>query len=286
LDGPNGYRLSGITMVGENIKIKKMVDRCYPDYNFPSNAKIRSECPLYDDYMKFLDYKMANGMVVKRFAVGHNDQFVLEHEKDKYPDFEIRNLCGNGEVWTGTGTDTKKMYSGDPLLFDENMDCCGIRMKYGKFTYYNAGDLSGMNYSQYASQERDFESQVAPVCGEVTVYKADHHGWRDATNETLLKTLRPKVILILSSHNQQPYSATVARMTNKLLYPDDRDLYVTSPASKSVLGNTFNLFKPYGHVVIRVYAGGTSYQVFVLDEDDTSSPMYPVIYASGVKMIQ
>lgn len=38
-------------------------------------------------------------------------------------------------------------------------------------------------------------------------------------------------------------------------------------------------FKPWGHIVIRVYPGGNSYQIFVLDADTTD---YRVKYKSEV----
>ena len=53
------------------------------------------------------------------------------------------------------------MYSGDTGLFDENMNSCAIKLRYGKFSYYNGGDLSGGNWPIYKSQERDFETPVA-----------------------------------------------------------------------------------------------------------------------------
>lgn len=36
LPGSNGYGLSGITLVGEFIGFGKLIDRAYPDYDFPS----------------------------------------------------------------------------------------------------------------------------------------------------------------------------------------------------------------------------------------------------------
>ena len=58
---------------------------------------------------------------------------------------------------------TRKMYSGDINLFDENMNSCAIRLRYGKFSYYNGGDLSGGNLDMpsYPSKERDFHSWIA-----------------------------------------------------------------------------------------------------------------------------
>ena len=50
LEGTHGYRLSGITLVGDRIPIRKMVDRGYPDYDFPSLAINRKSSPLLEEY--------------------------------------------------------------------------------------------------------------------------------------------------------------------------------------------------------------------------------------------
>jgi hypothetical protein len=126
---------------------------------------------------------------------GSNKQFVLKHNPKFYADdFEVRNLCANGEVWTGRGQKSKKMYSGDPLLFDENMNSCGVLVTYGKFKYYNCGDLCGHN-------------------------------------------------------------------------PPMR---------------IFSKVKPTGHIIIRVYPGGKSWQVFVLDPYSSD---YSVKYVSELKQL-
>ena len=69
---------------------------------------------------------------MEKFKVGSRKQFILRHNPGKYKKlFEVRNLCANGIVWTGKGEKTKPMFSGDPELFDENMNSCGFRIRYG-----------------------------------------------------------------------------------------------------------------------------------------------------------
>lgn len=282
LDGEHGYRLSGITLVGDRIPIRKMVDRGYPDYSFPSLEKNRKWSPLLDEYRKFLAYQQTQGLVAERFVIGSAKQFAPVHNPKPYRKlFQVRNLCANGEVWTGKGLKTKKMYSGGTENFDENMNSCAIRIDYGKFHYFNGGDLSGGNGHFAKSDERDFESQVAPVCGPVTVMKANHHGYVDTCNGYFMQTLHPQVIIIDARSQNHPVPSTMTRISDPLVWKGERDYYITVDTPRKKLGEElWSKFKPWGHIVVRVYPGGERYQMFVLDADRTD---YPVIYSSEVK---
>lgn len=282
LPGKNGYGLSGITLVGELVKINKLVDRGYPKYDFPSrNQVLGANKGFIREYFDFIDYQKSQGMVAEGFRIGSDKQFSMLYEPDSY-DFEIRNLMANGEVWTGKGMKSKKMYSGNTSLFDENMNSCGIRLRYGDFSYYNGGDLPGGNYKSYKSQERDMETPVAGICGEVTVMKANHHGYHDTCNEFFMQTLSPEVVIIDARSDNHPVPKTMARIADRNLWQGDREYYITVDQARQKLGEElWSNFKPWGHIVVRVYPGGSQYQVFVLDADKTD---YPVIYKSGIRM--
>ena len=282
LPGTNGYALSGITLVGELIHFNKFVDRGYPDYNFPSRKNVlRADEGFIEEYEKFVHHTVENGTVAEKFDVGSKKQFTMVHNPKKYAnEFEIRNLAGNGEVWKGRGHKAEKMYSGDPTLFDENMNSCAIRLRYGKFTYFNGGDLSGGNWPLYKSQERDFETPVAKVCGKVTVMKANHHGYYDTCNAFFMQTLSPQVIVIDARSQNHPVPSTMTRISDPQVWRGDRDYYITVDQARKKLGEElWSKFKPWGHIVIRVAPGGDSYQVFVLDADSTD---YRVKYKSDV----
>lgn len=282
LPGEHGFGLSGITLVGERIHFNRFVDRAYPEYDFPSRQNVlNADKGFIEEYMKFVNYTASQGTDVEKFQVGSNKQFTMVHDPKKFAkDFEIRNLAANGTVWTGKGSRSGKMYSGDPTLFDENMNSCAIRLRYGKFTYYNGGDLSGGNWPIYKSQERDFETPVAKVCGKVTVMKANHHGYFDTCNAFFMQTLAPQVIIIDARSENHPTAATMTRISDPQVWRGDRDYYITVDQPRQKLGEElWSKFKPWGHIVIRVYPGGTSYQVFVLDADTTD---YRVKYKSDV----
>lgn len=281
-----GYRLSGVTTVGEHVAIHKIVDRAYPSYDIPSQKAVMENAngDFMNDYLAFVDDQTGRkGAVAERFEVGSNTQFSLTHDAAAYPTFTVRNLCANGEVWTGSGTASEKSYT-DLSKFDENALSGAIKMSYGPFSYYAGGDLGGgTDYTQYPSSERDLETPVSKVCGKITVLKANHHGCGDTTNPVFLRNLHPDAIVILASHVLHPYGSTMARMLDPLAWSADADLYITSDLCRQKLGSQFNRFKPYGHVVVRVYEGGTKYRIFVLDP---LAGDYPIKYASDEMNVQ
>jgi hypothetical protein len=122
---------------------------------------------------------------------------------------------------------------------------------------------------QYSNpMERDFESQVGKVCGKVTVLKANHHGYYDTCNPFFLRDLSPQVIIFDARSNNHPVPTTMARIVDHQVWGGDRDYYITVDAPRKKLGeDLWSKFKPWGHIVVRVYPGGNKYQVFVLDAD-------------------
>jgi hypothetical protein len=60
-----GYKLTGITEVGNLIPIKLMLDRGWPDYNYPAPLND----PIVANYRAFLDWQHKNrGMQVDRLS--------------------------------------------------------------------------------------------------------------------------------------------------------------------------------------------------------------------------
>jgi hypothetical protein len=63
---------------------------------------------------------------------------------------------------------------------------------YGNFDAEIAGDLSGFRENSY----EDIETPVAPMVGQVEVYKVHHHGSRYSSNETWLAAIQPRIGII------------------------------------------------------------------------------------------
>ena len=282
LPGKNGYGLSGITLVGELVGYDKLLDRGYPKYDFPAPKANNANKKFMPEYHKFVEYQMSQGMEMEQFKVGALNQIKMLYNPKAYKkNFEIRNLTANGQVWTGKGEKAEKQYSGDPKLFDENVNSCAIRVTYGNFKYYNGGDLSGGNWSSYKSNERDMETPMSKVCGKVDVAKANHHGYYETCNGAFLNIVSPEVLIIDARSNNHPVPSTMTRMTDPLVWTKPGEFYITVDQAREKLGEElWSHFKPWGHIVVRVYEGGEKYQVFVLDADKLD---YPVIYKSDIK---
>ena len=283
LPGTNGYGLSGITLVGEMVGYNKLLDRGYPKYDFPSKKKVAgANKGFMEEYHKFVKYQMSQGMEMEQFKVGALNQIkMLKNPKQYAKKFEIRNLAANGQAWTGKGAKAEKQYKGDPTLFDENVNSCAIRITYGDFRYFNVGDLSGGNWELYKSKDRDMETPVAKVCGKVDVAKANHHGYYDTCNGFFLNTVSPDVMIIDARSQNHPVPSTMTRMTDHMTWPAKGEFYLTVDQPRKKLGEElWSHFKPWGHIVVRVYEGGKEYQVFVLDADSLD---YHIIYTSDIK---
>ena len=265
------YFLTGISEVAAHIPISKIIDRNWPDYNWPR--------PLEDkhilNYRKFVDYYTRHkGLKMERFQVGRNDQIKLLRKPDQYQNFSIRNIVSNGEIWSGTGTSTYQHFP--PLntlgndLPSENASSLGFKLSYGKFDYFTAGDLVGVP-SAGSPAWKDIETPVAKAVGPVDVSIANHHAFIDAQNEFYIKTLQPRVTIIQSWVAAHPAHSTLSRLLSRQLYPGERDIFITNlkEETRVVIGSAINQLKSQqGHIVIRVSPGGDEYRIFVLDDSD------------------
>ncbi|HEX3966793.1 MAG TPA: hypothetical protein VHW70_02395, partial [Edaphobacter sp.] len=101
-----GYVCTGVSDVASIVPIRQFVDRAWPDYTYPLPAT----ADFQRNYRTFLHARKKSGAKVERFRVGVQDQFKLLHNAGAYPDFEVRNLVANGEVWTGQGESTTKHF--------------------------------------------------------------------------------------------------------------------------------------------------------------------------------
>lgn len=263
-EGPNGYKICGLLELAEYEKFGKLVDRGYPTYDFPSEAVVmKMNAAVMPEYRKFVIYQtMNNGMKAESFEIGSRKQFAPLH---KTPDFEAWNVAGSASVTTGKGSGTREMYTENPKYFDENMFSNVMLFRYGPFKYFTGGDLSGNRPSKPGSKNRDYESQVVDFCAPCNVIKANHHGYRDATNPYFLWKMAPDVVIFEAAEASHPCIETVTRISDKM-YPGKRMMYATSQAGREKLGEeAWSKIAAWGHIVVRVQPGGAAYKVYVLD---------------------
>ncbi|MGY1410974.1 ComEC/Rec2 family competence protein [Luteimonas sp. A611] len=270
------YRLSGITQVAELLPIARLIDRGWPGYDTPSPINT----PTMDNYRRFVDWQVRHrGLVMERFQPGRNDQIRLLRKPAAYPQFEVRNLYANGELWTGADSGVRSLAppghdaASGPQL-GENKLSIAFRLRYGRFDYFSGGDLSSIDEETTALPPAwlDVETPVAQASGPVDVLKANHHASWDANSVPFLAALQPRVIVITARADGHPAVNTYRRMTSQKIWPGARDIFIThlSVATATTTYGSAEAAGTQGHVVVRVAPGGDAYRVFMLDDRDES----------------
>ena len=272
------YKLTGITDVGEELRIGTLLDRGWPDYDFPAP----SASPMIQNYRAFLKWQSGHrGMQVVRFEAGRSDQIVLRRAPRDFPTFEVRNIAANGRVWTGGGTATRNRFPPGIVPVEENNCSLAFRLSYGAFTYFNGGDMAGL-LAPNAQAWTEMESAVAWVTGPVDVHALNHHGTQDAVNPFFLSVLRPRIHIQSTFASSQPSPDVMRRMLSERIYPGPRDIFMTNSGWPGRREHMVKLFGEaetawvlerfgqvaarQGHVVVRVEPGGARYRVIVLDD--------------------
>jgi len=264
------YKLTGISDVTETVPIAKLIDRGFPEYDYPEKATD----PNALNYIAFARSRQAQGLAVERVRVGSATQIIQLRQASHYPDCAVRILAGNGQVWIGEG---EKAVPHFPAALNpippENNCSIALRLSYGRFAYFTGGDLnSDTNYGQ--QPWLDIESAAAKICGPVSVSTCNHHGYFDATGPEMVRALRPRVWVLQSWHASHPALSVLANLYSRTLYSGERDVFCLSlnPATSLATGRFSDGFKSsQGHVLVRVEPGGARYSVLVLEDGDESN---------------
>ena len=196
------------------------------------------------------------------------NQIHLKKSPNKYPNFEVRNIAVNGDIWTGVKEDYFSLFSKGEYPGENPLSIC-LKITYGGFDYFTGGDISGVD-ALGQTDLNALESHVAPVIGPVDVATLNHHGNRDSQNTFFENTIRPRVWIQHNWSSDLTGEEVLRRITSKALYPGERDLFSTVmlQANKDVIGDKLNQYKSQnGHIVIRVYDQGSQYDIYILNDD-------------------
>lgn len=267
-----GYKLTGVADVAEIVPIRRILDRGYPDYSYPT----KQEGAAALNYIEFVKTQQKNGAVAEKFRAGSAQQIHLLRKPAEFSGFSVRNLAVNGEVWTGVGETTRHHFPAletvKPADYpSENMCCLALRLSYGQFDYYTGGDLpSGINDGSPVWE--DIESPVARVAGPVEVAILNHHGYTDTTGAEYVRSLRPRAFILLAWDSAHPAISSLQRMYSTNLYPGPRDVYATALKAENKIANKglANLKSDDGHILVRVAPGGKEFRVIILDNSSES----------------
>lgn len=282
------YRLAGLTGVCDRIPFGKLVDRGWPNYDYPlppdqapedtraygregfSNTQATEE-----NYLRFLEWhRNERDAEVEGFEPGRKDQIALKRNPGDYPEFVFHNVYANGRIATEDGGSRPIIPEietlGDGMLPNENTCSCAGLLQHGSFKYFAGGDITGI-VEMGKPDWFDIESPVADLIGPVDVAVLNHHGHRDTHNEHYVSTMKPRVWIGHSWSADHPGQGVFSRMTSRYLYPDDRDLYATNmmDANRAVIGPRIDeAYKStQGHIVVRVAPDGETYRIVILDEE-------------------
>ena len=271
LDGR--YLMTGIAYVGSTLEVDNFVDRAYPDYDFPYTGYfdkgVFRDYVMMDNYLKFLESGYNRVENIAGFEVGSADQFVLKNTPRS--DFSIRNIYSNGQIWTGLGESTENLIPADTPQADldnENLWSAVINISYGNFDYHTGGDILGADIdgTWFANDWRDIETPVAKLIKETDVMCCNHHGYDDAMNETFLWYTKPQACIVPAWGTEHPGADALSRMNTA-----GSNVFAAGPVTDDSLKS--------GHVVVRVYEGGSTFRIFVLDDESTD---YGIVYQSDI----
>jgi beta-lactamase superfamily II metal-dependent hydrolase len=263
------YRLTGISDVAEIIPIGKIIDRGFPNYDYPA--------PFTDDgvtnYIRFIRSIEKRGTKIEMFNTGSSRQIALQLSQREFPNFVVRNLAANGEVWTGKNESTQKLFPPLNALKPEEYpteNSCSIAMRfeYGAFRYYIGGDLT-CDTRFGTTPWLDVETPVAKVAGPANVSALNHHGYFDATGPDFVRHMRSRIYIVQAWHASHPALSVLDRLYSPLLYQGDRDVLATGLTQAASLADarfSDKMLSQQGHVIIRVSEQGRQYQVFVFDD--------------------
>lgn len=294
------YRPSGIAEVANRIPIKRLLDRGYPDYNFPINLRRNGDRATLN-YIAFVDSIVATRNVsAERFEAGRSDQIapVRKHLNN----FRIRNIKRDLEVSFAPDEQPVDIYQRHEILssptsprprFDENRLSIAMVVEYDRFRYYTGGDNQHGIHAHLKEKsdwtDIDTATPAAQAAGRVDVAKLNHHA--QGTPVGFLKLLRPSVVVQASWNSDQPSEESLYLLTSEVPYKSGEadyqppDVFSTWTAPDTLKTRGIALLKYLsleGHVLVRVYPPNVTdtsifrqlFEVFVLNEDYSVKARY------------
>ena len=277
------YRLTGVVEVAERLGVGTLIDRAYPDYAFPAPlSDVARRDKTLGNYLAYVAWREKQGKRTERLAAGRADQITPTRAPSAYPAFEVRAIKSSNVAWTGEGNGTFSLFDAETALnehgrFSENPMSLALRVTYGAFDYFTAGDLLGPSSPDFPAW-LDHETPLAPIVGEVDVFALNHHGVRDANNATFISALQPQAHIIQGRTSDHPGQEVFFRLMSQDLYPGPRDVFSTyvHPETLVTYGPWFNegLKSKRGHILVRVSPGGASFEIIILD--DARPGLHPI----------
>lgn len=286
------YSVSGFGQAAEYLHFDKAIDRCWPDYCDPLPFKEDSNESY--PHMKYVyDYLQRHeGLKIEKFELGALNQVRMLNDPGRYPDFFIRNICGNGRLWhdDGTVTDLFKEYftirGAEYVNVYENWMSLGMVVGYGPFRFFTAGDL----YASWRNPDGTrfcSDDYLAEVCGKADVAKLNHHG-HYSMKESLVRALGSRVWVSCVWDQLHNTADVMKRLTDRSIYPGDRIICPgiipverrrkAEQAGETWLNDVADASFEGGHIVLDVQPGGKRYSITYLSAEDESMTVRSVMH--------
>ena len=280
--GLKGCFRSGFGLAAEFLHFGKAIDRGYPDYDDPIRTDDGDLTPLGHMKRLYAVLKERDGLTVEKFRLGVRDQIVPL--KRPVEDFSVFNLCANGRIAMPDGS-VRNVYGdlfengGKPDVLNENGLSLGHVIRYGRFSYYTAGDFSDPRRMQDGST-RPIEEAMAEAVGPVSVAKMNHHG-HHSMPDALVRALRPQVWTACVWDQLHTVPETLERVCDPANYPEGRrpavipGVFPEPRADRESQTGYFPCIEPACrsvgcHVVITVPKNATSFRVECVRAADES----------------
>eukprot|EP00977_Amphora_coffeiformis_P024048 scaffold14974_cov195-Amphora_coffeaeformis.AAC.55 len=287
------FEKTGITWIAEEMKINTLIDRNFPDYDFPIdlrqyNDDMRNYLRFVNEYKAKIDFE--------KFQVGSFEQIRAKYDPSKFHScskdasdrslshcvpFRVRNIKANLEFSPAT-PDNHHVFSipdTHELLvngkWNENKLSTAVVVEYGNFAYYNGADQEHRDFE--GSPQIDTVTPVAMAAGKVHVATMNHHGY--GTNDAYFDYLDPAVIVLPGWHIRHPPKVMAMVLAR---HATNRYFFATYTHARARADQDFRFDAHEGHIVVRVGSPiltnqGTrstswntvqqSYEVFVLDKN-------------------
>lgn len=272
----DGREVCGIALFDEFIRVNRFYDHQYPNRGQYSGGDI--------DTRKMIErWVEAKGIRQEPFRVGALNQIRLMNDATgKYRDsFSVRNVCANGVCWTGKGEETRDYgeiharVTKRELIPNQNTLSMGYLVRYGRFSYWTGGDVSGFLKDE-AGKDFNFEAVVGKAVGRVSVCKTNHHAWKDAMVEEFVREVQAAAYVTALWCPRHIQDCNMRHMSSRSLYPGERKVFVNfMPEWPRKEWPDAGWWKdlnpaPAGHVVVKVPEGGETFKVYVVDAADES----------------
>ncbi len=278
-DFRDGTKGSGFRCVAEDFSFRRYLDHQYPSWG-AYNTHDRMSMALVKSW---LEAEMKKGLAAEPFKVGALDQIALLRDPERFKGvFSIRNLCANGVAWDGV--DGVRDYATEHVKgtgkneINQNALSCAFVMRYGKFSYYAGGDVSG-RFKLADGSEIDYEAVVGRLAGPVTVCKTNHHGFWDSMSEGFVRAVRAKAYVSCVWSPGHVNSKTLERMVSRDIHKDFDPVIVPNllPKSRVVkyadrpfMKNIPEEVRNGVHVAVKVASGGSECSIYLMDARDES----------------